>query len=208
MCVRVALADHAKYNLSCLFKLLTTFGRSWPQLRSAVSERPAGETNTNTCLCTLPALGLGGENGRCCASLRGVLRSVKLMRVIFPTRGGINRLSRLTRLPASAPQDHLIGGSSLFSALCPGFDKSASWRSTAQKGKKHADFSTRFLDYIVPHHLYSFQVQQCTFMYSFVRICKSGISHHHAACTPSSCSHLFYRTAHPLPVAMTSAVHI
>lgn len=51
---------------------------------------------------------------RCCASLRGVLRSVKLMRVIFPTRGGINRLSRLTRLPASAPQDHLIGGSSLF----------------------------------------------------------------------------------------------
>ena len=51
---------------------------------------------------------------RCCASLRGVLRSVKLMRVIFPTRGGINRLSRLARLPASAPQDHLIGGSSLF----------------------------------------------------------------------------------------------
>lgn len=36
------------------------------------------------------------------------------MRVIFPTRGGINRLSRLARLPASAPQDHLIGGSSLF----------------------------------------------------------------------------------------------
>lgn len=72
---------------------------------------------------------------RCCASLRGVLRSVKLMRVIFPTRGGINRLSRLARLPASAPQDHMIGGSSLFSALCPGFDKSASWRSLAQKGK-------------------------------------------------------------------------
>ncbi len=72
---------------------------------------------------------------RCCASLRGVLRSVKLMRVIFPTRGGINRLSRLTRLPASAPQDHLIGGSSLFSVLCPGFDKSASWRSPAQNEK-------------------------------------------------------------------------
>ena len=39
------------------------------------------------------------------------------MRVIFPTRGGINRLSRLARLPASAPQDHLIGGSSLFPRL-------------------------------------------------------------------------------------------
>lgn len=72
---------------------------------------------------------------RCCASLRGVLRSVKLMRVIFPTRGGINRLSRLARLPASAPQDRLIGGSSLFSALCPGFDGSVSWRSTAQNEK-------------------------------------------------------------------------
>jgi hypothetical protein len=96
---------------------------------------------------------------RCCASLRVVLRSVKLMRVIFPTRGGINRLSRLTRLPASAPQDHLIGGSSLFSALCPGFDKSASWRSPAQKGKKHADFSTRFSKYIVSHCLYGTQVQ-------------------------------------------------
>lgn len=40
--------------------------------------------------------------------------AIKLMRVIFPTRGGINRLSRLARLPVSAPQDRLIGGSSLF----------------------------------------------------------------------------------------------
>lgn len=96
---------------------------------------------------------------RCCASLRGVLRSAKLMRVIFPTRGGINRLSRLARLPASAPQDRLIGGSSLFPALCPGFDGSVSWRSPAQKGKKHADFSTRFSKYIVSHCLYGTQVQ-------------------------------------------------
>ena len=42
------------------------------------------------------------------------------LRVIFPTRGGINRLSRLARLPASAPQDHLIGGSSLLFCALPG----------------------------------------------------------------------------------------
>lgn len=96
---------------------------------------------------------------RCCASLRGVLRSVKLMRVIFPTRGGINRLSRLTRLPASAPQDHLIGGSSLFSAPCPGFDGSASLAFPSAERKKHADFSTRFSKYIVSHCLYGTQVQ-------------------------------------------------
>lgn len=62
-----------------------------------------------------------------CASLKGVLRSVKLMRVIFPTRGGINRLSRLARLPARQHRQRILSikptpirePSLVFAALIP-----------------------------------------------------------------------------------------
>lgn len=126
-----------------------------------------------------------------CASLKGVLRSVKLMRVIFPTRGGINRLSRLARLPARQHRQRILSikptpirePSLVFAALIPRLARALTDRrhGVPQRRKEKA---RRFL--YVLSRLY------CTA--SFVLLSSLTKSHYVPLCpnsqkcfTPSSC---------------------